>query len=406
MVRRERGAAALPVPPRVMPLGAVRRGVVRVRPFLGLVFEGGQYSGDVEGWVARAREEMAILLARRLIDTGLLDKVVFVTDRPSLADRAASIAGVDTSVKADEPAASFHFGRRLAQVIGEHDAAGFVYMSGGSGLLMDAAELADFIREAQGGPGIVANNVYSADMFGAANSRVVLSADLPAADNGVPMAVHMAGVPAYGLPPTTGNTFDIDTPPDLLVLSDVIPILAPYAQCVRDAIAVGPVERAIGVLPNARAALARDLAEIALFGRVSPATVADLNSRTTCRLRVYSEERGMRAFGRDKPGMARSLIGRMIQARGPEAFFADLAWCSDAAFIDTRVLFAHMGARLSQEERFCSDLFLWENVRNGDAVRLVQAALDAQIPVMLGGHSLVSGAVRALAACTGRRGVI
>jgi hypothetical protein len=114
----------------------------------------------------------------------------------------------------------------------------------------------------------------------------------------------------------------------------------------------------------------------------------------------------MRAFGRDKPGMARSLIGRMVEARGPEAFFADLAWCCNAAFIDTRVIFSHMGANLSQEERFSSDLFLWEKVRNADAACLVQAALDAEIPVMLGGHSLVSGAVRALAACTGRRGVV
>ncbi len=380
---------------------------MRVRPFVGFVFEGGQHSGDVEGWVAQAREEMAILLAQRLVDTGLLDKVVFVTDRMALADRAASFAGVGTAITCDEPAASFHFGRQLAQVVAEYDAAGFVYMSGGSGLLMDMAELADFVLATQARPGsIVANNVYSADMFGAADSRVALSAELPSADNGVPMMVHAAGIPVYGLPPTTGNTFDIDTPSDLLVLSEVIPVLAPYAQSVRDVVAEGPVGRAVGILSAARAALARDLAEIALIGRVSPATVADLNSRTTCRLRVYSEERGMRAFGRDKPGMARSLIGKMIQACGPRAFFADLAWCSDAAFIDTRVLFAHMGAELSQEERFCSDLFLWEKAPGEDVRCLVQAALDAQIPVMLGGHSLVSGAVRALAACTGRRGVV
>jgi hypothetical protein len=332
---------------------------------------------------------------------------VFVTDRPALAERAASLAGVDTAVTPDESASSFHFGRRLAQVVAEYDAAGFVYMSGGSGILMDMAELADFVLATQARPGsIVANNVYSADMFGVADSRVALSAELPSADNGVPMMVHAAGIPVYGLPPTTGNTFDIDTPSDLLVLSDVIPVLAPYAQSVRDVVAEGPVGRAVGILSAARAALARDLAEIALIGRVSPATVADLNSRTTCRLRVYSEERGMRAFGRDKPGMARSLIGKMIQACGPRAFFADLAWCSDAAFIDTRVLFAHVGAELSQEERFCSDLFLWEKVPGEDVRCLVHAALDAQIPVMLGGHSLVSGAVRALAACTGRRGVV
>lgn len=375
------------------------------RPFVGLVFEGGRFTGDVESWVARAREEMAVLSARRLAETGLLDRVVFITDRPTLAERAASESGVDALVCASD--GRFHFGHRLAQAIGELDAAGFVYMSGGAGLLMDGDELAGFVRAVAARPdAIVANNVYSADMFGAADSEVLLSADLPEADNGVPMAVHMGGNPAVGLPPTIGNAFDVDTPSDLLVMIEVIPKLAPYAQCVLDAVATGPVGRAMGTLAAARAALSRELAEIALFGRVSPATVADLNVRTTCRLRVYSEERGMRAFGRDKPGMAKSLMGVMIDARGPERFFADVAWCCDAAFVDTRVLFAHMGVDLSQEERFCSDLFLWEGMHDARAMRLVRAAYEAQIPVVLGGHSLVSGAVRALAACTGRPGVV
>ena len=166
---------------------------------MGFVFEGGRHSGDVEGWVARAREEMALLLARRLVDTDLLDKVVFVTDRPALAERAASLAGVDTAVTPDESASSFHFGRRLAQVIAEYDAAGFIYMSGGSGLLMNMDELAGFVLAAQERPGcVVANNVYSADMFGAADSQAALPAELPATDNGVPMTAHAAGIPVYG----------------------------------------------------------------------------------------------------------------------------------------------------------------------------------------------------------------
>ena len=378
-----------------------------VSSFLGLVFEGGQHAGAVEGWVARAREEMAILLTGRLVDTGMLDRVVFVTDRPLLADRAAALSGVDAMVTAEAAPAPFHFGRVLAHVVRGQNAAGFVYMSGGSGILMDAGELADFVHTVIDKPGsVVANNIYSADMFGSTDSCALLSVDLPDSDNSVPMAAHMAGIPVYGLPPTTGNTFDIDTPSDLLVLAEAIPTLAPYARSVLGVATAGPVGRAAEVMSSARAAVSRELAEIALFGRVSPATVAYLNSRTLCRLRVYSEERGMRAFGRDKPGMAKSLIGRMIEARGPEAFFADLAWCSDAAFIDTRVLFSHMGAELSQEERFCSDLFLWEELRHAGASRLIHSAHKAQLPVMLGGHSLVTGGVRALAACTGRRGVV
>ena len=183
----------------------------------------------------------------------------------------------------------------------------------------------------------------------------------------------------------------------MLVFACVARALRPDAARIVDMVMEAPVGRATPRLEAAAGRLAVDLSEVALFGRVSPVTVSHLNHVTRCRIRAYSEERGMRAFGRDLPGAARSLVARLAQRAGWEAFFADLAWCADAAFFDSRVFFSHMGADLSADQRFASDLFLWEDVGHRRVAEFTRAALECGIPVVLGGHCLVSGGIRALA---------
>lgn len=364
-----------------------------------LVFEGGKAGGPIEGWVARVREELCLDLMRRLAATGCFDEVAAVTDRPALARRASAEAGARAVLGAGEPIGEFHFGCRLNQVIDELRLDSFLYMSGGSGALMADAELMAFAAAVLADKGsIVANNVYSADMFGCADARCIADAGIPAVDNQVPMwAAAERGVRPVGLEPTVGASFDIDTPADLLVFLRAAEAFRPLIQGVAQLVADGPCARAWPRLQAASAKLGVDLAEIALFGRVSPVTVSHLNSATKCRIRAFSEERGMRAFGRDVPGGARSLIGRLAERVGFRQFFADLAWCADAALIDSRVVFAHLGAALSAEERFASDLFLWEQVGHAGAAEFTHVAAESEIPVALGGHCLVSGGVRALA---------
>ncbi len=68
----------------------------------------------------------------------------------------------------------------------------------------------------------------------------------------------------------------------------------------------------------------------------------------------------------------------------------------DCAFIDTRVLFAHLGLDLSMEDRFQSDLGNAGAMENPLAAAITRAAMNAPVPVVLGGHSLVSGGLYAL----------
>jgi hypothetical protein len=111
----------------------------------------------------------------------------------------------------------------------------------------------------------------------------------------------------------------------------------------------------------------------------------------------------MDADGRAASGEARSLLGFYLEQVGPARFFATLAELGDAAIIDSRVLLAHLRIDAGREERFLSDLGRWPDIGEPALRELTRAAVEAPIPVLLGGHSLVSGGLMALNELAWRR---
>jgi hypothetical protein len=74
-------------------------------------------------------------------------------------------------------------------------------------------------------------------------------------------------------------------------------------------------------------------AEVLVAGRVGSQVWQFLERETACRVRFFSEERGMQASGRDSSGQVRSLLGYHVQQVG-QARIANWPMCN-AAFIDT-----------------------------------------------------------------------
>jgi hypothetical protein len=136
--------------------------------------------------------------------------------------------------------------------------------------------------------------------------------------------------------------------------------------------------------------------QLLVAGRVGTHAWGYLERETACRVRLFAEERGMEADGRASDGRARSLLGFHLEAVGLERFFATLAELADASFIDTRVLLAHKRIDANREDRFLSDLGRWQDIRDPFLRDFTRAALEAPIPVLLGGHSLMSGGLMAL----------
>ena len=103
----------------------------------------------------------------------------------------------------------------------------------------------------------------------------------------------------------------------------------------------------------------------------------------------------MRAEGRES-GKARSLLAYHLLEVGCERFFAEITEMVDAAFIDTRVIFAQLSQAPSRRDRFLSDSGRYEEIEDPFLRELTEGAARAAIPVALGGHSLVSGGLMAL----------
>ena len=112
----------------------------------------------------------------------------------------------------------------------------------------------------------------------------------------------------------------------------------------------------------------------------------------------------MRASGRQTRGEVRSLLGYYLDAVGLDRFFQALATMAQAVFLDNRVIFAHHGIWPSAADRFYSDLRRPEQVGEPFVRALTEAALAASVPVIMGGHSLVSGGMYALVEAAWARG--
>ena len=109
---------------------------------------------------------------------------------------------------------------------------------------------------------------------------------------------------------------------------------------------------------------------------------------------LFAEERGLATA---PPGyQARSVLGFLLEEVGPERFFQRMSELGDGAVIDTRVIEAHLGLEPSREDRFQSDLLNPEAIQDPFLRHFTKAAAKATIPVLLGGHSLVSGGLMAI----------
>ena len=104
----------------------------------------------------------------------------------------------------------------------------------------------------------------------------------------------------------------------------------------------------------------------------------------------------MRASGRVERGEVRSLLADYVKLAGLEGFFDSLADLTNAVLFDDRVLLVSRGLWPSAPDRFNSDLGRWERVEDPFLRRFARAASESQIPVVLGGHSVVAGGLMAL----------
>jgi hypothetical protein len=321
----------------------------------------------------------------------LVDQAVVATDDPTWCD---ALADMPVEVDVDPPGEPFHFGQRLAGLIEKYDAQCVLYSGGGSAPLMDAERWSEALaRLAKAERLALTNNVHSSDWVGltpAAQAAPLIAQHTN--DNGIAWALaNEAGWPVDSLPPSAATRFDLDTPIDLLIARRH-PGIGPNLRQYLDGLGwIAP--QLDGVL----AEMAREGGSLMIAGRVSEVAWAALQKATRCWVRVFAEERGMRASGRQAQGKVRSLLADYLQQVGVEGFFDKLASLANGVLLDNRVILAAHGLWPSRHDRFNADLHRWEEIYEPFLQRFTKAAAEAKIPVVLGGHSVVAGGLMALA---------
>lgn len=352
-----------------------------------VIFEGGQVRTELDELLIGIRKAVTLDTIARVVGVPEISQVLLCTNYPDLAAGAEALGA-----RVDFSRAPFHFGRRLAGVIQAHELESVIYMGGVSAPLLrreDLAGLARTLREQR--KVVIVNNVQSADLVAFTPARTALEISPPENDNSLGYLLREAGLTRLLMPNSPRINFDLDTPTDMM-------ILALQRDC-------GP--RALAALRNldwdfhrlerAQDVLRQNSAEVVIAGRVGAPLITYINSNFPLRLRVYSEERGMKALGREERGEVVSLLGFLLDRIGPEGFFGDLEKMAHVAFLDTRVLFAHWKRAVSEWDRFHSDLGHHQVIGDPLVREFTQAAASTRIPVVLGGHSLVSGGLWLLA---------
>lgn len=352
-----------------------------------VIFEGGRADRPIIRDMALLRHRVVLDIVDKLLMTGEYDEIVVDTNHPELR---AMLEHYPVTLR--EESGPFHFGRSLRQIVSDTRADGVLCMGGAAAPFMSVTELRQMALGLRGGGGLFyTNNPQSSDVVAFAPATAVYGIEPPDRDNSLGTALkEEAGLRRVLLPHSIGVHFDLDTPADALIMS----LSSQTGPHTREYL------RKLGwstdVLRRAIDAMTHTNCELGLIGRVNPAVMTHINSHTFCRLRVFSEERGMKALRREEEGLVVSLLGHFISRLGIDEFFACLSQTCDVVFIDTRILFAHFKLTLTEEERFTSDLGLWQQLEQPFLRQFTRAASGAAIPVVLGGHSLVTGGMWAI----------
>jgi hypothetical protein len=283
------------------------------------------------------------------------------------------------------------------------------YAGGGALPLLSDDGLDDLLSPIPGE--VVANNRFSTDAFVVAGEldSALDALETCQSDNAAARRLNDAGFEWRDLGATPWTRFDVDTTLDLALLRLATRVAGtrPPDGSVRGflemarlpgggALEVPHLER-LGEVIRDRGA------ELLVAGRVPASTWQELETETACRVRGLVEERGMRS-ARDPDSRPRSILAALMARSSPSALVDELSRLGDAVVLDTRVLMASVAGSSDasrwppEEERFASDFGDHARISTPWLRELTEAAANASVPILFGGHALVSDGLRLIVA--------
>lgn len=354
--------------------------------------------GDSEGerMVSRARKANVLDHVEKACQIEDIGSIIVVSNS---RDMAKTLRDYPVILETAPDLGSVPFGQKLRSVIEKHGVRTFLYMGGGSGVFMEIEDMTRITRAALACPEmLLVNNFFSTDFAASGRALKFKALRRCEKDNQLGWVLgREEGVRTAVLSPSLVTRFDIDTPADLMMLKVHSPQGRHLSRMVSSLpVDLSPLFRVMDVLVH------RD-GQAVVMGRIPPEVALFFDRETACHLRFHIEERGMETRKGEKPVW--SLVGLCLEKLGTASFFQTLSSHAQAAIVDSRVLFHHLGLRPSRQDRFFSDLLKPDEIAD-PAVRLfTEAARQSPIPFILGGHTLVSGGLYALAESAWQRAI-
>ena len=356
-----------------------------------ILFAGGRSpDAPLQQQMHAVRQACAHDLVQGALESAAFDPIIVAT-----ADRVwgDSIGNLPVTIDIDDNVTPFHFGRRLAGIIDRFQLARVLYMGAAAAPLLNAVELQRIAEAVQQHDRVViANNLNSTDWAAITPAAAIAAwVDRLPNDNSLGWVLsHEASLTPVVWPASPATRLDIDVPVDAQIAA-LHPASGPYLKRV-----VTQLSWSDQKLRAVREVLRTPASRLILIGRVTSWAWAQVEKSVQCWTRVYSEERGMRAAGRLSAGEVRSLLHDHLQAVGLPKFISELSSMADAVLWDTRVLWAAHGAWPSELDRYAADLGMIDLISDPFIRDFTQAVSEAPVPIVTGGHTLVSGGLWAL----------
>lgn len=361
--------------------------------------------------------KVTVLIFHRPANPGESELVRFLSEvRTALVTRHTDMfrrAGAGSIRIFDEWHEGLSFGEVLASLAPARG--GLIVLSGGAVPLLNGRDARRLVEIAGSpGPRALTNNRYSSDVCAIANAKVLHGLPALPSDNVLPRWLEeRAGYHVEQLGARERLGVDLDTPLDVAIVAHSSSAPGWLRRSAAEA------RLAVPRLADICALTADPQKELLVFGRSGSATLRWLENTVRSRVRFLAEERGLRAStplaiggttackgARTQP---RATLGLLLDQRGPEALGDLVGSLADGAIIDSRVLLAHrLGADEStwpdRADRFASDLLRAADVKDPWLKALTQSAAASDLPILLGGHSLVGPGIRLLLQATGTTG--
>ncbi|OWZ84840.1 hypothetical protein [Natranaerobius trueperi] len=348
-----------------------------------------------QGIMKEVNTELFWSYLNKLVKINEIDKIFLVTNDEMLVHslnngcyKEKPIELINTKDK------DFHLGKILLELIDSYNLT-HLLVSGGTCLpLIDVAELRGYVKKLlEEDEILITNNPQSGDIVLFNPADKIKEIRLPDSDNQLSNNLrYEAGLKQHLMEKSTGVLFDIDTPTDVVLYHQITgkldKVMDEYNYL---------FDRLNSRIKSVSEVLKQDYKELIITGRVSGNIISYINEYLRVRIRAYSEERGMKALGRISERKVSSLFGYMLEDLGSDGLFTYFENIGDVGIIDSRVIFYHMNRGIDSEmDRFYSDLFLPEKIKDPVIREFTERAKESSMPLLLGGHSLVSGGIYSL----------